>query len=205
MLDQLLQWLAWFSELPDGQQNLVVAAVSLALSLLIPEVRGLVVRSLKRFRRVVFWRGSAVKVLIPAPPARFSGSGRHFIVFPDLSLTNRHTDPESVSCSLRVTLLAARGVETIPPESTTIPSLDRTGWFRRNTLLTFPLYLNGKQSVQGHVAFCISSEIEVPMLPNVGSFVLQFRDATTEKVFTTHSHEVSTAVGTFEAGLEAIS
>jgi hypothetical protein len=153
--DLLSRWFPWFFALPSDQQNflLVVVPVLLtAVATLVPAVR-------RWIRRVIVWRGSPVKVSMNPYGVRYSAEGKHYIVFPDVTITNRNTEAETVSAELSLEECLEqykhKHVHKCQPDTAVIPGWEQSQWAKRNSLIRFPLNLDGKRAVHGHIAFCV--------------------------------------------------
>jgi hypothetical protein len=157
----LSKWLAdtfkWFFALPDPQRDfllvvvpLSLTAVATALGWMIPPVR-------RSFQRRLVWRGSPTKVQMNPYGIRHSGGNKHYIVFPDVTITNRGREPETLNAELLLqeSFAEYRHTHTVHPEIAQVPEWEVSQWSKRNELLRFPLNLAGKQSVHGHIAFCV--------------------------------------------------
>ena len=169
----------WFFGLPDSQQNFLLVVIPLLLAAgagLIPAVRRWI-----QYR--IIWRGAPMKVRMNPYGARYSAGGKHFIVFPDVTITNRHSEPENVTAELLIDEYLDNYHHTakFKPEHVPVAGWEHSGWFKRNAMIQFPLNLDGKRAVHGYVAFCVWDRPgQVPESRNKSS--LQFMDLSNDKV-----------------------
>jgi hypothetical protein len=200
MSDWLSRWFPWFFALPDQQQNFLLVAGPIAVGL-----AAWFSGPLRWLFRLVAWRGSAVKVTINPYAVRYSAGNQHFVIFTDVTIANRHNEPESVGVELLIeeSLGDYHHTQPLMPEHSAVPGWEQSAWFKRNQPVAFPLNLEGRRAFHGYLAFCVWSQSgEIP--ESRSRTKLRFKNLATGKAIHASEQAEEMFLGGFRPALPPI-